>query len=115
MEQGSVTGYTRVKNAVLRRIWTGSFRRKPCLHLDQIRTPQPSAEVCEECVALGDTWPALRMCMTCGYVGCCDKAKNRHSAKHFESTGHPIIRPYHERGMDWLWCRVDKTLLDPLP
>ncbi|MGZ4618912.1 MAG: hypothetical protein ACXV3F_09375, partial [Frankiaceae bacterium] len=64
-----MTGYTRVKNAVLRRMWTGSFRRKPCSHLDQIGHPQPSADVCRECVALGDTWPALRMCMTCGYVG----------------------------------------------
>ena len=108
-----MNGYTRAKNAILRRLWTGSFRRKSCSHLDQVHNPQPSARVCQECVALGDTWPALRMCMTCGYVGCCDKAKNQHSAKHFESTGHPIIRPYRERGMDWLWCRVDKALLDP--
>ena len=47
--------------------------------------------------------------------GCCDKAKNRHAARHFELTGHPVIRAYHERGMDWLWCRVDQTLLDPQP
>jgi monovalent cation/hydrogen antiporter len=52
------------------------------------------------------------MCMTCGYVGCCDKAKNRHMARHFDVTGHPVIRPYREPGMDWLWCRVDQTLLD---
>jgi uncharacterized UBP type Zn finger protein len=110
-----MTGYTRIKNAALRRMWTGSFRRKPCSHLDQLRDPAPSAEVCVECVAQGDTWPALRMCMTCGYVGCCDKAKNRHAARHFELTGHPVIRAYHERGMDWLWCRVDQTLLDPQP
>jgi uncharacterized UBP type Zn finger protein len=110
-----MTGYTRIKNAALRRMWTGSFRRKPCSHLDQISDPAPSAEACVECVAQGDTWPALRMCMTCGYVGCCDKAKNRHMARHFELTGHPVIRAYHERGMDWLWCRVDKTLLDPQP
>ena len=110
-----MTGYTRIKNVALRRMWTGSFRRKPCSHLDQIGDPAPSAEVCVECVAQGDTWPALRMCMTCGYVGCCDKAKNRHMARHFELTGHPVIRAYHERGMDWLWCRVDQTLLDPQP
>ena len=110
-----MTGYTRIKNAALRRMWTGSFRRKPCSHLDQLCDPAPSAEVCVECLAQGDTWPALRMCMTCGYVGCCDKAKNRHAARHFELTGHPVIRAYHERGMDWLWCRVDQTLLDPQP
>jgi uncharacterized UBP type Zn finger protein len=110
-----MTGYTRIKNAALRRMWTGPFRRKPCSHLDQISDPAPSAEVCVECVAQGDTWPALPMCMTCGYIGCCDKAKNRHMARHFELTGHLVIRAYHERGMNWLWCRVDKTLLDPQP
>jgi len=102
----------RMTNMVLRRVWTGSFRTKPCQHLDRVKPVQPSAQVCEECVEMGDTWPALRMCLTCGYVGCCDKAKNRHVMKHFEATGHPLWRPFHERGMNWVWCRVDKTLLD---
>ena len=104
--------YTRAKNSILRRLWTGSFRRRPCSHLDQIHEVGPQAEVCEECVALGDGWPALRMCLTCGYVGCCDKAKNSHAKKHFELTRHPLVRPYKERGMDWTWCRVDQALLD---
>src|SRR5262245_22831091 len=105
-----------VKNLFLRRSWTGSWKKKPCSHLDRI-TPgvRPLSEVCEECVALGDTWPALRMCLTCGYVGCCDLAKNRHAPKHFEATGHPMWIPYHERGMHWVWCRIDNALLDPLP
>jgi uncharacterized UBP type Zn finger protein len=102
----------RMTNMVLRRVWTGSFRTKPCRHLDHVEPVQPSAEVCEACVEMGDTWPALRMCLTCGYVGCCDKAKNRHAMKHFEATGHPLWQPFHERGMNWVWCRVDKTLLD---
>jgi uncharacterized UBP type Zn finger protein len=109
-----MTPFRRTKNLLLRRLWTGSFQQRPCSHLDQIREVRPSAEVCQECVALGDSWPALRMCLSCGYVGCCDKAKNRHVLQHYESTGHPIVRPYKERGMDWLWCRVDKVLLDPI-
>jgi uncharacterized UBP type Zn finger protein len=100
---------------VLRRAWTGTWRHSPCSHLDEA-TPgvQPQSQVCRECRELGDTWPALRWCLTCGYVGCCDKAKNRHAAGHFEATGHPLWRPLHERGMDWVWCRVDQVLLDSL-
>jgi uncharacterized UBP type Zn finger protein len=74
----------------------------------------PASEVCQECVALGDSWPALRMCVLCGYVGCCDKSKNKHAREHFRQTGHPLTRPYKERGMDWVWCYVDEALLDPM-
>ena len=99
---------------VLRRVWTGQWRTKPCSHFDRITNGvRPRSEVCEECLALGDSWPALRMCLTCGYVGCCDKAKNRHAPKHFDETGHPLWIPYKERGMNWVWCRVDDTLLEP--
>jgi uncharacterized UBP type Zn finger protein len=104
----------RIINPFLRRRWTGQFKEKECSHLDQINPDvKPSAEVCQECVALGDTWPALRMCLICGYVGCCDEAKNKHSLRHFQETGHPLIKPYKERGMNWIWCHVDKALLDP--
>jgi uncharacterized UBP type Zn finger protein len=102
----------RLENAILRRVWTGRFRQVPCEHLSSVRDVKPEADTCRACQALGDTWPALRMCMTCGHVGCCDQAKNQHALKHFQTTGHPIVRPYRERGMDWLWCYVDKALLD---
>ncbi|HLM20109.1 MAG TPA: UBP-type zinc finger domain-containing protein [Propionibacteriaceae bacterium] len=65
-------------------------------------------------MALGESWPALRMCLLCGYVGCCDKSKNKHAREHFRQTDHPLIRPYKERGMDWVWCYVDEALLDPI-
>ena len=74
----------------------------------------PASEVCGECVALGESWPALRMCLLCGYVGCCDKSKNKHAREHFRQTDPPLIRPYKERGMDWVWCYVDEALLDPI-
>jgi uncharacterized UBP type Zn finger protein len=53
------------------------------------------------------------MCLTCGHVGCCEKTRNQHALKHFEATGHPLVRPYKERGMNWVWWYLDKTLLDP--
>jgi uncharacterized UBP type Zn finger protein len=54
------------------------------------------------------------MCLVCGHVGCCDKAKNKHALEHFRQSGHPLTRPHKERGMDWVWCYVDEALLDPL-
>ena len=34
----------------------------PCTHLDQIRDVTPSAEGCEECLQIGDTWvPSQRV------------------------------------------------------
>jgi CPA2 family monovalent cation:H+ antiporter-2 len=54
------------------------------------------------------------MCLLCGYVGCCDKSKNKHAQEHFRQTGHPLIQPHKERGMDWVWCYVDEALLDPI-
>jgi CPA2 family monovalent cation:H+ antiporter-2 len=95
-------------------MWTGQFAEKACSHLPLINPEvQPSAEVCEECVAQGDTWPALRMCLICGYVGCCSRSKNQHSIKHSEATGHPLMTPYKEAPHNWIWCYTDKALLDP--
>ena len=106
---------TKIINIFLRRVWTGQFRSKPCSHVHLARADiGPASEVCAECVALGDSWPALRMCLLCGYVGCCDKSKNKHAREHFRQTGHPLTRPYKERGMDWVWCYVDEALLDPI-
>jgi hypothetical protein len=45
-----------------------------CTHLDQIQDVKPSAEGCEECLKMGDTWVHLRECLICGHVGCCDSS-----------------------------------------
>jgi uncharacterized UBP type Zn finger protein len=103
----------KIINIFLRRAWTGQFSEKHCSHLDMIREVPPLSRVCEACVALGDRWPALRMCVVCGHVGCCDKAKNQHALNHFRETGHPLIKPYKERWMNWVWCYADRALLQP--
>ena len=79
-----------------------------CRHLDQIQVEEPTGDACLECVAKGDTWTHLRMCMTCGHVGCCDDSKNKHATAHFEATGHPVIRSI-EKGERWRWCYVDRV------
>ena len=96
--------------AVLRLRWTGQLKEKNCTHLDQVKYTTPETHVCQECVALGDTWPHLRMCMICGYVGCCDESKNKHMHKHWLATQHPLIRSIEPRE-NWMWCNVDEALL----
>ena len=63
---------------------------------------------------MGDTWIHLRLCLTCGHVGCCDSSKNKHATKHFHATGHPLIESY-EPGEDWAWCYIDEVVLQPIP
>ena len=84
----------------------------PCSHLDSIREVTPSAAGCEECLQTGGSWVHLRLCLTCGHVGCCDNSPNRHATKHYNATRHPIIRSF-EKGEDWIWCYEDKVYLEP--
>ena len=84
--------------------------RRECTHLDQIDDVEPSAEGCEECLRIGDTWVHLRKCLTCGHVGCCNSSKNKHAHKHADEAGHPIVQSF-EPGEDWRWCYVDEMLV----
>jgi uncharacterized UBP type Zn finger protein len=77
-----------------------------CAHLDQVSDVEPATNGCEECTKIGARWVHLRLCMTCGHVGCCDDSRNRHASAHFQSTGHPIIQSF-EPGEDWWFCYVD--------
>jgi uncharacterized UBP type Zn finger protein len=86
-------------------------RTTPCVHLDQVHVLDPPADVpgCPQCLAVGDRWVHLRMCQTCGQVGCCDDSPNRHATAHHHATGHPIVRSI-EPGEDWSWCYPDQLL-----
>lgn len=101
-------------NVFLRKAWTGQFAVKECSHFPPSGVVIPEADVCSKCVESGDSWPALRVCLSCGHVGCCEKAKNQHALKHHEGTGHPLVAPHLERGMHWTWCYVDEALLPPI-
>jgi uncharacterized UBP type Zn finger protein len=81
-----------------------------CAHLDQIavQTLPETIGGCEDCLAVGSTWTHLRMCMTCGKIGCCDASPNRHARRHAEQADHPIARSA-EPGEDWSWCYVDEV------
>lgn len=83
-----------------------------CKHLDQIKDVMPKTpEGCGECLKMGDSWVHLRLCLTCGHVGCCDSSKNKHATAHFKLTNHPIIKSF-ENGEDWKWCYLDKVYID---
>ena len=81
-----------------------------CTHLDAIAVlelPDPLLG-CEECLKTGDTWVHLRMCLSCGKVGCCDNSPNRHASRHARDEEHPLIRSA-ETGEDWCWCYIDRV------
>ena len=82
-----------------------------CKHLDEIRQVRARTKGCEECLRIGDQWVHLRLCLSCGHVGCCDSSKNKHATKHFHGTRHPLIRSL-EPGESWGWCYIDELTLD---
>ncbi len=82
-----------------------------CLHLGAIHDVTPHSTGCEDCLKLGDTWVHLRLCLSCGHVGCCDSSKNKHATMHFQHSHHPIVRSF-EPGEDWMWCYEDQMFVD---
>ncbi|WP_125774110.1 UBP-type zinc finger domain-containing protein [Antribacter gilvus] len=80
-----------------------------CTHLDRVdAAAEPSAEGCEDCLRDGGTWVHLRMCRTCGHVGCCDSSPATHATAHFHTTEHPLVSSF-EPGEHWWWCYVDEV------
>jgi uncharacterized UBP type Zn finger protein len=88
---------------------------KKCTHTATIREVTPnSPDSCPQCVAMGDTWVNLRVCLACGQVGCCDSSKNKHATGHWKSSAHPIIQSYMP-GQAWRWCFPDELALPDGP
>ena len=85
-----------------------------CAHVGQIRIVTHSANGCENCLRIGARWVHLRLCLTCGHVGCCDSSPNRHASAHARLSGHPIVQSF-DPGEDWAWCYVDEVVIKPLP
>ncbi|MGI9084193.1 MAG: Na+/H+ antiporter [Aeromicrobium sp.] len=79
-----------------------------CEHLVEAQaSPAPvTPNGCEECLRDGADWVHLRLCMACGHVGCCESSPHQHSTRHFEESGHPVMRSF-EPGEAWRWCFVD--------
>jgi thioredoxin reductase (NADPH) len=90
-----------------------------CKHLQSLERPRsepvtPSSLGCKECLEAGDEWVHLRLCMTCGHVGCCDDSRNKHATRHFHATKHPVVKAF-EPGEDWAWCYLDDEMAEAIP
>jgi uncharacterized UBP type Zn finger protein len=91
------------------------MKEAECAHLDQVRDVAPTTpEGCQECLESNWEWVHLRLCLSCGHVGCCDNSRGKHATKHFHRSQHAIMRSF-EPGEDWGWCYVDEVMFEPAP
>jgi uncharacterized UBP type Zn finger protein len=83
-----------------------------CTHLSAVRNARPHTNAgCEDCLRQGSSWMKLRVCMTCGHVGCCDSSEGKHATGHWKESGHPLAASF-ELGETWAWCYEDRVMLD---
>ncbi len=96
-----------IERAPARAAPTADAALASCGHLELVLDVGPRSQGCEECLRLGERWVHLRLCLSCGHVGCCDSSRRRHATAHFWATTHPIVRSL-EPGETWRWCYVDE-------
>lgn len=84
----------------------------PCEHLENLdpdSLPAPrTPDACQDCLDEGTGWVALRGCLTCGHVGCCDSSVGRHATRHHETSGHPTMQSLSSDD-PWTWCYVHRV------
>lgn len=86
-----------------------------CKHLGQVHDVRPrTPQGCEECLRIGSDWLHLRLCLSCGHVGCCDQSVHKHATQHFHQTQHAIMKSF-QPDEDWGWCYVDALFFEPAP
>ena len=85
-----------------------------CLHMKNLKPVKPRANGCEECLKMRESWVHLRLCLSCGHVGCCDDSKNKHATQHARSTQHPVIKSLVP-GEEWGYCYPDEQFFESLP
>jgi len=87
-----------------------SFAHRRCSHMTAVpAVPEPPL-ACAACERDSSRWVHMRMCVTCGSIGCCDSSPGLHALGHFRDTGHPVMRSV-EPGESWAWCYIDKAYL----
>lgn len=85
-----------------------------CEHLKIETIPSPNTpDGCEECLATGSRWVHLRLCLTCGHVGCCDSSPNRHARAHAQGIGHPAVKSF-QPGEEWAYCFPDDLFVESI-
>jgi len=81
-----------------------------CVHAADLPDPGPPADGCEVCLDGGGEWKNLRQCLTCGHTLCCDSSPAQHMSRHWEQTGHPLMRSATP-GQEWTWCYPDESMV----
>ena len=84
-----------------------------CLHINKVDMEKKVIQQVVKNVKKQAHWVHLRLCLTCGHVGCCDSSPNKHGTKHHHNTKHPIIKSY-EPGEEWKWCYLDKIMIEQI-
>ncbi|TSC85972.1 MAG: zinc finger UBP-type protein [Microgenomates group bacterium Gr01-1014_7] len=69
---------------------------------------KPNADKCEG----GDPDPELRVCLTCGHVGCCDSNIFQHAKNHAKETGHAVMAYYPTDEFSPIWCYEHNDYLE---
>lgn len=103
---------TRSERVAVAELLTPPWTQEECDHLrvaDSFSDPVALSRTCLECLESGENPVALRLCLTCGHVGCCDSSEGKHATVHHEETNHPVIRSF-EAGESWRWCYIDELL-----
>lgn len=112
MEEASLGSFNeRAEQAREARKLNPTLPDSPCEHLAESPcSVQPTtAGFCQECVDEGTNPVHLRLCLTCGHIGCCDSSVGLHATRHFQETGHATMRSI-EPGESWRWCYVHELL-----
>ena len=84
-----------------------------CTHGEDSHAVLPGSAGCAECLRTGTPWVHLRLCLSCGHVGCCDSSPGRHARAHHGELGHPLVASA-EPGDSWAYCFLDDTTVNPI-
>ena len=96
-----------IDDFLMRVLFTAQVADKPCSHLADVQVVRTDAVTCDDC-APDEIWPAVRLCLSCGHLGCCDTSTNKHAKTHWEESGHPLMRSVR-MAEGWIWCYEDNA------
>ncbi|GAA4513126.1 UBP-type zinc finger domain-containing protein [Nonomuraea ferruginea] len=78
-----------------------------CEHIDRCPVVEHGPPECRACLALGQSWTWLLVCLSCGWVACSDDSRGGHAKAHYQETDHPVVAAL-EPSSTWRWCYVHR-------
>jgi len=102
--------HVHASDRIYAQVESGRLKPETCSHYGQVQDVEASSSGCEDCLKIGSEWLNLRVCLTCGHVGCCDSSPNQHASAHYHASGHPIIQSFNP-GEFWIYCYPDDIIL----